>query len=246
LCDTAYRLQCSLSVIAWTHWALGFLLKDNANPHMQRMKRKIRRLRIIQRSLTLITSALVLGFMINTYVDFVRHRTIQSGGQTVAIYPTDPITWPTFMMIATGAVSTLFSGAVVIAYFWGVAASNRVSMWSNYWSYLMHVVNLCVWLATSTTLQMLQGAADAVPPPRDLYGWTCSNKADDLVGQYGNQIPVDFNFQCETQVRFPIPQCIQEDCPLLFANTENRLLASPWVSLMQLWRCFPSPLASMP
>jgi len=96
------------------------------------MKRKIRRLRIIQRTLSLIIAIVVFGFMLNTYVTFVTHRTIQSGGQTIAIYPVHPITWPTFMMIGTGAVSILFNTSIMVAYCWGVGAANRISNWSSY------------------------------------------------------------------------------------------------------------------
>jgi len=166
----------------------------------QRMKHKIRRLRVIQRSLTLIISMIVVGLMVNTYVTFANHRTIQSGGQTIPIYPVDPITWPTYMMIATGAVSILFNSAIMVAYFWGVGASNRISSWSSYWNYLMHAVNLGIWLATSTTFQMVKGDPDSVPPPRDIYGWTCSNKVDELTDQFKNALPVNFDLQCETQL----------------------------------------------
>jgi hypothetical protein len=164
------------------------------------MKRKIRRLRVIQRTLNLIVSIAVLGLMVNTYVTFVTHRTIQSGGQTIAIYPVDPITWPTFMMIATSAVSTLFNISVMTAYCWGIGAANRVTQWASYWNYLDHVVSIVVWITTSTIFQAIKGAVDAVPPPRDLYGWTCSNESDTLSAEY--TLPVDFNLQCQSQVGF--------------------------------------------
>jgi hypothetical protein len=165
------------------------------------MKRKIRRLRVIQRILNLAFSVVVLGIMVNTYVTFATHRTIQSGGQTIAIYPVKPITWPTYMMIATAAVSILFNTAIMTAYCWGVAAANRMNMWASYWSYLMHVVNIGVWIATSTTFQMVKGAADSVPPPNDIFGWTCSDQVDKLSSEF--TLPVDFNLQCQNQVCFP-------------------------------------------
>jgi hypothetical protein len=213
-------LQCSLSATAQR--PVPHHQKTHVDTPIQRMKYKIRRLRVIQRSLTLIISVVVVGLMVNTYVTFVNHRTIQSGGQTIPIYPVDPITWPTYMMIATGAVSILFNGAIMAAYFWGVGASNRISAWSNYWNYLMHVVNLGIWLATSTTFQMSKGGPDSVPPPRDIYGWTCSSKVDELTGQFKNALPVDFNLQCETQVCLPTLQCIQRTFHPIVANNENR------------------------
>jgi len=164
----------------------------------QHMKRKIRRLRVIQRILNLIVSTVVLGIMVNAYVTFANNRTFQSGGQTIAIYPVNPITWPTYMMIATGAVSILFNASIMIAYCWGVGSANKVSQWGSYWNYLMHVVNIGVWIATSTTFQMVKGAADEVPPARDIWGWTCSNATDALSAEFQN-LPVNFNLQCQSQ-----------------------------------------------
>jgi len=182
-----------------------FYLWTYVDSLIQRMKRNIRRLRIIQRILNLIISIVVLGFMVNTYVTFANHRTIQSGGQTIPIYPVNPITWPTYMMIGAGAVSILFNTAIMIAYCRGVGAANRITQWANYWNYLMHVVNIVIWLTTSTTFQMVQGAIDAVPPPRDLYGWSCSNATDRLSSEY--KLPVNFTLQCETQVGYSKIQC---------------------------------------
>jgi hypothetical protein len=177
-----------------------FCLWTSVDSLIQRMKRKIRRLRIIQRMLNLIISTVVLGFMVNAYVTFANHRTIQSGGQTIPIYPVNPITWPTYMMIAAGAVSILFNTTIMTAYCWGVGAANMITKWANYWNYFMHVVNIVIWLATSTTFRMVQGAPDAVPPPRDIFGWTCSNASDQLSSEY--TLPVNFNLQCETQVGY--------------------------------------------
>lgn len=162
------------------------------------MKRKIRRMRVFQRVLNLIISIIVLGIMVNTYVTFVNNRTTKSGGQTVDLYPVDPITWPTYMMIATGAVSILFNSAIMTAYCRGVSAANRMNQYAGYWGYLMHVANIGVWLATTTTFKMLQGGPSEVPPPRDIWGWTCSEAVDKLTAEITS--PVNFDLQCKTQV----------------------------------------------
>jgi hypothetical protein len=188
------------------------------------MKRKIRRMRIFQRVLNLIISVAVLGIMVNTYVTFANNRTVQSGGQTIPIYPVDPITWPTWMMIATGAVSILFNTTIMTAYCWGVSTANRVNQYAGYWGYLMHVVNIGVWLATSTTFQMLQGDPSGDPPPRDLYGWTCSDAVDQLVSEV--EVTVNFNLQCVTQVcpRIYLPYIIYRLwCFLLIRAIDSQL-----------------------
>lgn len=166
------------------------------------MKRKIRRLRAIQRTLSLLISIAVLGFMVNAYVTFLNNRTIQSGGQTIPIYPIDPILWPTYMMIAAPAVSMLFNISIMTAYYWGVGAANMLSKWDSYWNYLVHVVNIVIMVTTSATFQKVQSDPNnSVTQPSNLYGWVCSNTVANLTSEF-SQIPVDFNFQCVTQVCF--------------------------------------------
>jgi hypothetical protein len=164
------------------------------------MKHKIRRLRVIQRILNLAISIVMLGFMVNTYVAFVNHRTIQSGGQTIPIYPVHPTLWPTYMMIVAPAVSILFSISIMTAYCWGVGTANGITQWANYWSYLKDVVHMVILLTTSTAFQMSQGQGES---PNDLYGWTCSSTFDTLTSEYQNILPVTLSLQCDTQVGYP-------------------------------------------
>jgi len=159
-----------------------------------RIKKRLRRLRAVQRTSNLLISIVVLGIMLNTYLTFSFHRTDSSSGTTLAIYPTQPILWPTYMMLSTSAVSMVFNCSILVAYCCGVAASNKVSSYSSYWGYFVHVLNFAVWIATSTTFKMMEGGASDVPPPRDLWGWTCSDAASALV-----QKTVNFDLQCTTQ-----------------------------------------------
>lgn len=156
-------------------------------------------MRVVQRSANLIMSSIVLGIMLNTYITFRNNRTQVVNGETVPIYPTDPITWPTFMMIATAIVSFLFSFSIVLSYLRSTTAANTVSQYSGYWSYLVFALNVVVWLVTTTTFKMVQGDPNEVPPPRDLWGWTCSNAVDTLNQEI--HAKVNFDLQCTTQVR---------------------------------------------
>ena len=167
------------------------------------MKRRIRILRVVLRALNLCMSVIVLGIMLNTYLAFVNHRTQTVDGQTYNLWPQDPITWPTYMMLTTSVVSFMFNSLTMTVYCWGVAAANRMDRYGSYWSYFVFAVNTVVWLTTSTTFRMVQGAADEVPPPRDLWGWTCSNAVDALSSEIHTL--VNFDLHCQTQVCLPIP-----------------------------------------
>lgn len=166
---------------------------------MQRMKRRIRLMRVVQRSANLVMSVVVLGIMLNTYITFRNNRTQVVNGQAMPIYPTDAITWPTFMMITTASVSFLFNSGIILGYLRGVGTANRVSIYSGYWTYLVFAVNIVVWLVTTTTFKMVQGDPSEVPPPRDIWGWTCSDAVDALNQEI--HTVVNFDLQCTTQVR---------------------------------------------
>jgi hypothetical protein len=156
-------------------------------------------MRAVQRSFSLTMSTLVLGIMLNTYITYMKNKTTQSSGQTVALYPINPVTWPTYMMIATSSVSLFFNALIMAGYACGgTKKANTMSMYSGYWGYLVYIINFGVWLATMTTFKMMQGDAGEVPPPSDLWGWTCSDAVDELVHKINS--PVDFDLQCTTQV----------------------------------------------
>lgn len=162
----------------------------------QHAKRRLRRLRVVQRSCNLAASIMVLGVMLDTFLSFVIHKTAKSGDTTISIYPSHPVLWPTYMMIGTASVSILFNGLVVISYFWGIAAANRISSYSKYWGYSIYVVNFGVWLATSTAFKMLQDTSGS--QSSDLWGWTCSDLASGIQQEVNNV--VNFDLQCTTQL----------------------------------------------
>lgn len=172
------------------------------------MKHRVRILRVIQRSGSGITSILVLGVMINTYVTFNTHKTSTQNGQLVQVYPKMPILWPTYMMLATSTISLCFNLSVLTAYCIDycrrdvtdkVKRANAIDGWHTKVGYVLSATSFVLWLSTSTTFKMMQGAPDSNPPPRDLFGFSCSNAADALVARFHNSI-VNFNIQCETQV----------------------------------------------
>jgi hypothetical protein len=165
------------------------------------MKRRIRRLRAALRALNLALSIVVLGIMLNTYLSFLHHRTQTVAGQTYNLYPVDPILWPTYMMLVVPIVSFLFNLGAMSGYLWGgVEGANRVSMYQGYWNYVVSLINVVMWAASSSVFMRSQGPADANPPPRDIWGWTCSNAVDELSQHI--KTAVNFDTQCTTQVSF--------------------------------------------
>ena len=103
--------------------------------------------------------------------------------------------------------------------------ANTIDGWHTKVGYLISTTSFVVWLSTSTTFKMMQGSRDSNPPPRDLFGFSCSNAADALVEKYQNSI-VNFNIQCETQVSSLL-------YPVLFLRVGDFLVSGwdelPWL-----------------
>jgi len=145
--------------------------------------------------------------MINTYLTFSTHKTINSNNATIQVYPKKPLLWPTYMMLAVATISLAFNIAVLSAYCIslcrrkkesGVKTANTIATYQSRTGYLLSAANFIVWLSTSTTFKMMQGSSTANPPPRDLFGFSCSNFVDNLTTEFGKAIP-NFDTQCKTQ-----------------------------------------------
>jgi hypothetical protein len=145
--------------------------------------------------------------MLNTYLTFSTHKTIDSNSTIIQVYPKKPLLWPTYMMLGVSAVTLLFNLAVLVGYCCDmcssarnkVATANAVGNWGSKWGYVASLLSFAAWLASSTTFKMMQGGPHDVPPPNDLFGFSCSDAADELVAKFKNQV-VNFDLQCKTQV----------------------------------------------
>lgn len=110
-------------------------LKQTKALHRQRI------LDISQRATSLILSIIILVVMANAYRTFLANKNVTAGGQ--AIYPTFMALWPTYMMIAAGAVTVVLNACVV---FWRVRGhikdEKREEMYNKAWDYLLHGINV--------------------------------------------------------------------------------------------------------
>ncbi|KAH9213483.1 hypothetical protein DL95DRAFT_506279 [Leptodontidium sp. 2 PMI_412] len=164
-------------------------LKQTKALHRQRI------LDISQRATSLILSIIILVVMANAYRTFLANKNVTAGGQ--AIYPTFMALWPTYMMIAAGAVTVVLNACVV---FWRVRGhikdEKREEMYNKAWDYLLHGINCGIWLASSSTFHASKNLGGAIDP-NALWGYTCSPTAKKLNEQFPEIIK--FYVQCQVQ-----------------------------------------------
>jgi len=165
-------------------------------PKLTDTKKRQRILDITQRATTLALSVIVLGIMSHAYITFLKNKDVTVDG--TAIYPTFMQLWPTYMMIAAGAI-TVALNAFVLG--WRIHGSikdfHREEMYNKYWDYALHGINGLVWLGTSTTFGVSKNWGPAADP-NVLWGYTCSPTASNLTDTYPHI--VKFYVQCELQV----------------------------------------------
>lgn len=115
-----------------------------------------------------------------------------------AIYPEFMNLWPTYLMIAAGAVTVALNALVLGLRFHGsIKDFHREELYNKYWDYALHGVNGVIWLATSFSFGLTKNLGPAADP-NVLWGYVCSITASNLTETYPQIIK--FYVQCELQV----------------------------------------------
>lgn len=167
------------------------------SPKPDKNERRKRHLDLAQRILSLCLSIIILGTMSHALIVFRLNQFVTADGER--IYPTFMVLWPTFLMIASAAITVVLNGLIV---YWRVQGTikdqAREEMYNKVWDYLLHGINGAIWLGTTTSFGVTKnlkigGAAD----PNVLFGYVCSPMATSL-SQTFPQI-VKFQVQCAIQ-----------------------------------------------
>jgi hypothetical protein len=136
--------------------------------------------------------------MSHALIVFLANQNVTVDGER--IYPTFMVLWPTYLMIASAAVSVILNSFIV---YWRARGTikdeHREETINKVWDYILHGINGAIWFATTTTFgatkDMKYGGAQ---DPNVLFGYVCSTMADNL----SNTFPqiLKFQVQCEIQV----------------------------------------------
>lgn len=164
----------------------------------RRLKAQIRILRLVSRILATILSIATLVPMIMTIVKYLQTKdtyyTLPDGTRRTA-WANDSIVWYTYMYAGVSAISTIFNIMVMIGYLRaGVRGANKMADVSGWWEYFVLGVNFVVWAVSVGVYRYGKEPVDG--KFRDLWGWTCSNAAQQL-----QDVLVVVNFQkfCNVQ-----------------------------------------------
>jgi len=168
---------------------------NNSKPDTK--ERRKRHLDLAQRILSLCISIIIVGAMSHALIVFDSWQNVTAGGER--IYPTFMVLWPTYLMIASAAITVVLNACIV---YWRTRGTlkdqAREEMYNKMWDYALHGINGVIWLGTTTTFGATKnmkffGAED----PNVLFGYVCSTTATNL-SQTFPQI-VRFQAQCEIQ-----------------------------------------------
>ncbi|KAI4711552.1 hypothetical protein J4E89_004117 [Alternaria sp. Ai002NY15] len=153
-------------------------LKEAANEDRD-LKIRIRKLRVISRTLALFISIAVLVLTALTLHKFLSTRSIHRvvrlpSGENILRTPWAKNTraWPTYMYFGVAAVSVLLNFATIFSYKCGIEQANVAAVVTSTFSWVNMLGNFIVWCVAATvyrTEKDKNGKSD------DLWGWTCSS-----------------------------------------------------------------------
>lgn len=167
----------------------------------ERLKARIRRLRLISRILALLISIAVFIPITLTLHKFLTTKDIyrdvpQPDGTVISrtAWAKNSKTWPTYTYFAVAAVSVLLHFTIIISYWFSVQHANAAAMVTSVFSWVVLIGNLVVW---SVAAGLYRGEKDKDGKSNDLWGWTCSAAAHQIQDIFQDQ--VNFNNFCNVQ-----------------------------------------------
>ncbi|KAI5380309.1 hypothetical protein J4E82_000885 [Alternaria postmessia] len=165
------------------------------------LKTRIRKLRIVSRSLALFISIAVLVPTALTLYKFLSTRTIYRtvalpSGQSVSRTPWAHNTraWPTYMYFGVAAVSVLLNFTTMFSYKFGIEKANVASVVTSTFSWINLIGNLVVWCVAAG---LYRAEKNKNGKSNDLWGWTCSAGARAIQKEFVGDI--DFSRYCNVQ-----------------------------------------------
>jgi len=163
--------------------------RDPLQKKDQTYKRVIRVLRFITRSISFILSGLVLASLTYALVQYYLTRGRKISGDA-SPWPQHPTLWSTYMLLAIAGVTFIMHFVVVCTYLCGVGAANKTNKITSYIGYALLAVRVVAWAAAA-------GLYKKANTGNDLWGYTCSDKADAIQDEVKSYL--NYNTLCVTQ-----------------------------------------------
>lgn len=137
----------------------------------QRLKYRIRVLKLVSRVIALIMSITTLVPITMTLVKFLltKNTTFVVNGKERTAWAADTITWYTYMYFGVSLISAVFNLAIVVAYCRGVKKANNVADVASWWGYIVLLGHVVVWIVSVAIYRY--GKEPVAGKFRDLWGW---------------------------------------------------------------------------
>jgi len=156
-------------------------------------KKRIRILRFISRTLSLILNAILIGILSYTLAKYFLTRNHVIPGN-VHPWVTPATLWPTFMLVGIAVITFFMNLITLISYCCGVGAANKTSSVASVIGYILLGVHVVVWAVVMGLFRMARTGSD-------LWGYSCSDQADAVQAELLNLKMnfVDFGKLCTMQ-----------------------------------------------
>ncbi|MCJ1390632.1 hypothetical protein MMC18_003493 [Xylographa bjoerkii] len=165
-------------------------------PHLERvrqkdnrLKRQIRIWKLVARIFTFLLAIYPLYSQATTLQKFLGTRDIIINGRNA--WAKETTIWPTILLLSTSGATVLVSLLILASYLLSVKHANKTDKTVGTAGFVIEMgAHIAVWIATAVAYRLGKTG-------NDLWGWTCSDKADQIQDQF--QAVVDFNNFCNVQ-----------------------------------------------
>ncbi|CAG8949547.1 hypothetical protein HYFRA_00007779 [Hymenoscyphus fraxineus] len=151
-------------------------------------KKHIRAMRFVSRFLSAILNALMIVTLSYTLYSYFTTKSHQVNG--TSIWGASPTLWPSIALLAVSALTFVLNVIALLSYCRSVEAANKVSNVASYVGYAVLAIHVITWIAASAAYRIFRTG-------RDLWGYSCSSKADSI--QSSVQGIVNFDRLCTLQ-----------------------------------------------
>ncbi|MCJ1484415.1 hypothetical protein MMC06_004586 [Schaereria dolodes] len=153
------------------------------------LKKNVRRFRLLSRVFTLLLSGYMTIVMAITLHKFISTRNIFIENRNP--WAENTKIWPTALLLSTSAFTFLISTITVVSYFWGVSAANMTNDTVGTAGTVVEMAgHVAIWIGVSSAYRIGKDG-------NDLWGWTCSPKAQKIQGEFRDVI--NFERFCSIQ-----------------------------------------------
>ncbi|MCJ1400525.1 hypothetical protein MMC11_003731 [Xylographa trunciseda] len=162
---------------------------ENIRQKDYRLKRQIRIWKLVARISTFLLAIYPLYSQATTLHQYLSTRDIIIDGRNA--WAKETTIWPTILLLSTSSATVLVSLLILASYLLSVKHANRTDKTVGTAGFVIDMgAHIAVWIATAAAYRVGKTG-------NDLWGWTCSDMADQIQDQF--QAIINFNNFCNVQ-----------------------------------------------